>query len=72
MKFETVRILFFKWRFGLLPSRNFATMATWRNDFSLLTRFNKHVQKNARKIQLRMNESYNEVFYLLYLALKLL
>ena len=31
MKFETVRI-----HFGLLSSRNFATMATWRNDFSSL------------------------------------
>ena len=26
----------FKWRFGLLSPRNFATMATWRNDFSSL------------------------------------
>ena len=26
----------FKWRFGLLSSKNFATMATWRNDFSSL------------------------------------
>ena len=26
----------FRWRFGLLSSRNFATMATWRNDFSSL------------------------------------
>ena len=26
----------FKWRFGLLSSRNFATMATWCNDFSSL------------------------------------
>ena len=27
--------LFFKWRFDSLSSRNFATMATWRNDFFL-------------------------------------
>ena len=26
----------FKWLFGLLSSRNFATMATWRNNFSFL------------------------------------
>ena len=26
----------FKWPFGLLSSRNFATIARWRNDFSLL------------------------------------
>ena len=30
MKFETVESTF-KWRFGFLSSRNFATMATWRN-----------------------------------------
>ena len=38
MKFETVRIYFFKWIFGLLSSKHFATMATWRNDFSSLSR----------------------------------
>ena len=36
MKFETVRIYFFKYIFGLLSSKNFATMTTWRNDFSFL------------------------------------
>ena len=35
MKFVTVRIHFLSDAFGLLSSRNFATMATWRNDFSL-------------------------------------
>ena len=30
----------FKWRFDFLSSRNFATMATWRNDF-LLSIFKK-------------------------------
>ena len=34
MKFETVRI----YVFGLLSSRKFATMATWRDDFSSLFR----------------------------------
>ena len=34
MKFETVRIHFLSDVFGLLLSRNFATMATWRYDFS--------------------------------------
>ena len=29
--------LLFKWIFGLLSSKNFATMAMWRNDFSSLT-----------------------------------
>ena len=38
MKFETVRIYFFKWIFGLLSSKHFATMVTWRNDFSSLSR----------------------------------
>ena len=32
--FEAVRIRFLNDVFGLLSSRNFATMATWRNDFS--------------------------------------
>ena len=36
MKFETVRIPFLSDVFGLLSSKSFATMATWRNDFSLL------------------------------------
>ena len=37
MKFETVRgIHFLRDVFALLSSRNFATMATWRNDFSSL------------------------------------
>ena len=36
MKFVTVRIHFFRNVFGLLSSRNFATMAMWRNDFSSL------------------------------------
>ena len=36
IKFETVRIFFFSDVFGLLSLRNFATMATWRNDFSSL------------------------------------
>ena len=29
----------FKWHFGLLSSRNVATMATWRNDFSASIEF---------------------------------
>ena len=37
MKFETVWIQFLTDVFGLLSSRNFATMATWREDFSLLS-----------------------------------
>ena len=36
MKFETVRIHFLSDVFGLFSSRNLATMATWRNDFSSL------------------------------------
>ena len=39
MKFETVRINFFYDVFRLLSSRNLATMATWRNDFSLFCKF---------------------------------
>ena len=30
--------LLYKWIFGLLSTQNFATMATWRNDFSSLSR----------------------------------
>ena len=36
LKFETVRIQFLSDVFGLLLSRNFATVVTWRNDFSIL------------------------------------
>ena len=36
MKFETPWIQFLADVFGLLSSRNFATMATWRKDFSSL------------------------------------
>ena len=36
MRLETVRIHFLSDVFGLLSSRNFATMATWRDDFSSL------------------------------------
>ena len=36
MKFEAVQIHFLSDVFGLLSSKNFATMATWRNDFSSL------------------------------------
>ena len=38
-KFETVRIHFLSDIFGLLSPRNFATMATWHNDFSILLDF---------------------------------
>ena len=41
LKFETVRIQFLSDVFGLLPSRNFATVVTWRNDFSSLLIFQK-------------------------------
>ena len=36
MKFEAVRIRLLSEVFGLLSSKNFATMATWRKDFSSL------------------------------------
>ena len=36
MKFETVQFHFWSVLFCLLSPRNFATMATWRNDFSSL------------------------------------
>ena len=37
----------FKWRFDLLSSRNFATMATWRKDFSslLVTGWREEIKK---------------------------
>ena len=41
MKFEAVRIHFLSDVFGLLSSKNFATMTTWRNDFSL---YSVHIQ----------------------------
>ena len=39
MRLETLRIHFISDVFGLFSSRNFATMITWRTDFSLLGRF---------------------------------
>ena len=36
MKFETMQFHFWSVLFGLLSPRNFATMATWRNDFPSL------------------------------------
>ena len=33
-----------KYRFGLLSSRNFATMTTWRNDFSSLLALERNVK----------------------------
>ena len=36
LKFEAVRTRFLSDVFGLLSSKNFATIATWRNDFSSL------------------------------------
>ena len=36
MKFETVQLHFLSDVFGLVWSRNFATMVTWRNNFSSL------------------------------------
>ena len=36
MKFETVQFHFWSVFVGLLSPRNFATMATWRNDFASL------------------------------------
>ena len=61
MKFEEVRIhLQCKWRFSLLSSQNFATMAMWCNSFSSLLKArqssskvtkNKHPQINASPCQ---------------------
>ena len=46
MKFEKLRIHFkIKWIFGSLSSRNFATMVTWRKDFSSLSQ-KKRKKKN--------------------------
>ena len=36
MKFEAVQIYFLSDVFGLLSSKNFLTMAMWRDDFSSL------------------------------------
>ena len=43
--------LLFKWIFGLLSSKNVATMATWRKDFSSLLLLNKSLssKKTPRK-----------------------
>ena len=45
MKFETVRIYLVKWRFWFVVwSKNFATVATWRKDFSSLLAKNQQQQ----------------------------
>ena len=44
MKFEAVRIHFLSDVFSLLSSKNFATMATWRNNFSSLLAQNFSLQ----------------------------
>ena len=45
MKFETERIYLVKWRFWFVVwSKNFATVATWRNDFSYLLAKNQQQQ----------------------------
>ena len=54
MKFVTVWIHLLSDIFDLLSSRNFATTATWRNDFSsLLTVFQGFVQNNFGTNELR-------------------
>ena len=54
MKFVTVWIHFLSDIFDLLSSRNFATTAMWRNDFSsLLTVFQGFVQNNFGTNELR-------------------
>ena len=45
IKFETVRVHFSRDIFGLLSSRNFATLAKWHNDFSSLLRTLKRARK---------------------------
>ena len=56
MKFETVRIHVF----GLLSSRNFATMAKWRIDFSSPYRLN--IRHNKRNFSKMANSRGNERF----------
>ena len=48
MKFEAVQIHFLSDVFGLLSSKNFATMAMWRNDFSSL--LSPHVLKESKTV----------------------
>jgi len=57
MKFETVRIHFLSDVFGLLSSRNFATMATRRDDFSyLFGLFFRNKQTNQCQANLELSE----------------
>ena len=51
MKFETVRIYFLIDFLGLLSSNNFATMATWLNNFSPLLSLNLHAGAVNRNFQ---------------------
>jgi len=50
MNFETVRIHFLSGVFVLLSSRNLATMATWRNDFSSLLEKEFKFQRRSCKL----------------------
>ena len=76
MKFEAVLIHFLqcKWHFSLLSSKNFATMAMWRNDFSSLLKArqkskvtnNKHPQINpspCQKKQLLLKDCEKNIKY---------
>ena len=50
MKFKTVQIHFLSDIFSLLSSRNFATKATWRDDFSSL-RWSASVRDGVQSLQ---------------------
>ena len=54
MKFKEVRIHFVGDIFGLLSSKNFATMTTWRNDFySLLKGQNRSGERYKGTLEAR-------------------
>ena len=56
MKFATVRMHFLRDLFRLLSTRNFVTMATWRNDFSSLL-------EGSHESKQQLSGSYLNIYY---------
>ena len=55
--------LLFKWIFGLTSSKNFATMATWRNDFSPLLSHHSQVEYYLSKFSFPLFNTDTQNFF---------
>ena len=63
MKFVAVLIHFLSDVFDLLSSRNFATMATWRNDFFSLLELNLQKETNLCAAEDLFESSLNSLLH---------